>query len=326
MNKMENLLTFIQLRKKYPDIRARNREDFLRELGIPVLPSEDIRAIRSLLKKPVRKLSDSDVRSYLRKHKVYVTLTSDPERVKILPMMLSLLDTKHVDEIHVNLPRKYRNEISYDNADIKELKKVPKVRVFRPPKDLGPITKMLPTLRRIKDKDAIVISIDDDVVYPRGIINEHIYQSIKTPDEITSGDGFSFYDFPETKKKEGYKVKSMDSWWPQEAAEWPYIDVAEGFSSVAYKKRLVNLKKLDKLNAISKFCKLSDDLTINYTLAADGVMRRLIDNKYSRQTYIHPLAMGEEKGLHTQKPPGRYWDYNVYKYVECLNGIRESGY
>lgn len=320
---MENLLTISELRKKYPSIRSRSKLDFLKELGVVVLPAEDVRAIRRLSKKPVRTLSDKETRSYLKKHKVYVTLTSDPERVKILPFMISLLDTQNVDEIHVNLPRKYRNEISYDPADITALRTMKKVKVFRPPVDMGPITKMLPTLRRIKDSDAIVISIDDDVVYPRGLVNELIYQSIKYPDEIVTGNGFSFYDFASTSKKQGYQLKSLNKWWPQPEAEWPYIDIAEGFASIAYKKRLLDLSLLDKFNKVSKFCKLSDDLTINYVLAMRGVMRRLVDNKYTRPDYIHPLVMGEEKGLHTQKAPGRYWDYNTYKYVECLKGIKE---
>jgi hypothetical protein len=321
---MDLLLSLSDLRKKYPEIKEKTRESFLKALELPILPQEDVNAIKRLSKKPVRPL-DKTTRDYIKKHHVYITLTSDPSRLKLLPLMLSLLDTKNVHEIHVNLPRKYRNEISYNKEDIKKLKlSHPKVKVFRPSKDMGPVTKILPTLKRIKDKDAIVISIDDDIAYPKGMVNEHIYHGVNRPDEISTGNGFTFYDFKETKKHQGYKLKNRKDWWPSpKSPEWPYTDIAEGFSSIGYKKRLVDLKMLEKLNSLSKFCKLSDDLTINYTLETNKIKRRIMNTKYSKPDFVHPLSVGEEQGLHVQKPPGTFWDYNVYKYVECLVNIKE---
>ncbi len=287
------------------------------------LPKEDKEALAKSKKLPVRKLSD-DEKAYIKRHKVYITLTSDPVRVKYLPIMLGNLDLSNVHQVHVNLPEKYRNTTPYDPNDIKMLEAFSKkVKVFRPAKDKGPMTKMLPTLKRIEDKDAIVISIDDDIVYPKGMVNEHIHQCIKHMDEILTGNGFDFSVFKKTKKRQGFDVKEMEKWWPSsESPPFPYVDIAEGFASIAYRKRLVDIPQLEKLNAVSTNCKLSDDFTINYSLDSHGVKRRVINNKYLNPDLIHPLAAGEEKGLHTQKAPGTYWDYNTYKYDQCAQDIR----
>ena len=37
---------------------------------------------------------------------------------------------------------------------------------------------MLPALRRIRNKKSIVISMDDDIAYPMGMVNEMIYQKV----------------------------------------------------------------------------------------------------------------------------------------------------
>lgn len=289
------------------------------------LPREDLRGIKKALSLPVRDISqDSEVRDYLQKHRVYISLTSDPDRLKILPLMINILDTENVHEIHINLPRKYRNEISYKLEEIRNVEKSnSKVRVFRPPKDLGPVTKILPTLKRIKDPEAIIISIDDDIVYPYGLINEMIYQKIKYPDQIITGHGFTFGYYGKTSTRQGFNIKNRHTWWPQKSQHYPYVDIAEGFGSITYKKSLVDLNLLENLNSLSKLCKLSDDLTINYTLAQCNIRRRFINNKYAPNIYIHPLVIGEEKGLHVQTPPKSFWNYNVYKYVECLKNIKQ---
>jgi hypothetical protein len=288
------------------------------------LNNTDIYQIKKSQILPIRKLPENTLK-YIKKHKVYITLTTDPERIKLLPVMLSLLNIENVYQIHINIPNKYRNEISYNNDDIKKLKTIKKVKVFRIKKDIGPITKMLPTIKRLKDNKSIIISIDDDIVYPVGFVNELIYQSVKYPEEIVTGNGFSFDLFPETRQNQGYPLKTMGQWWPySKPMKYPFADVAEGFGSIAYKRGLVDVNLLDKLNSTSKFCKLSDDLTINYMLSLKGIKRRIIDNKYLNPDLIYPLSTGEEKGLHTNEPPGTYWDYNVYKYVECINGINNK--
>ena len=44
---------------------------------------------------------------YLKRHKVYISMTSGPLRLKKLPSVLNLLDLTNIAEIHINLPKFY---------------------------------------------------------------------------------------------------------------------------------------------------------------------------------------------------------------------------
>ncbi len=47
---------------------------------------------------------------YSKYPKTYLSLTSSPERLKNVGLMLSILDLSHISEIHINLPVHYRND------------------------------------------------------------------------------------------------------------------------------------------------------------------------------------------------------------------------
>ena len=48
-----------------------------------------------------------------------------------------------------------------------------KIKIFRT-EDLGPATKLIPTVERITDPETIIIVCDDDLVYHPDMIKEHI--------------------------------------------------------------------------------------------------------------------------------------------------------
>ena len=147
-----------------------------------------------------------------KKPKIYISLTSNPLRLKNIPLMLSFLDLTHVYQIHINLPKYYRNKKKgvYSQKEIDYIKSLDsRIKVYRLDKDIGPITKILPTLKRVRDNKAIIISLDDDVGYPRSIINELIYFTYKNPKAIWGGEGFNFGDYQgsDFDKKNGQKGK-----------------------------------------------------------------------------------------------------------------------
>ena len=262
----------------------------------------------------------NDVKKTLKHHKVYISMTTNPERIKALPMLLPLINTEYVDEIHINIPLKYKNTEDYDENDILELKLIDKVRVFRVEKDLGPVTKILPTLRRVGDEDAIIISLDDDIAYTKSLINKLIETSIKYPNEVVGGRGYTFSSCKSNEKIRCFDIDSINEWWSSESATKPYVDIIEGFGGIAYKKRLVDCDLLEKLNEVSSNCKFSDDLTINYTLAKRGVKRRKLGWEYNKSVY--PLTYGEINGISKHKAPDGYKSYNLYKVVNCLDEIK----
>jgi hypothetical protein len=120
--------------------------------------------------------------------KVVISLTTVPERlecdnIKGVPSVIHALCKLEYSnyEIHFNIPhihkvknKEYKIPYWLDNLQ----KKFEHLKVFRT-EDFGPPTKIIPTLQRVEDPDTIIIVLDDDFVYDRKTIQEHVrYQSL----------------------------------------------------------------------------------------------------------------------------------------------------
>lgn len=131
--------------------------------------------------------------------KVYVTLTTIPSRLHSTvhngprEVIESLCQQTYPDyEIHFNIPNDYAlHEKTYGDlppwiAELQE--KYPHLKIFRV-EDVGPITKIVPTLHRIQDPDAILIVVDDDLIYHPKMVEEHLRRREEYPDCALGYDG-----------------------------------------------------------------------------------------------------------------------------------------
>lgn len=282
------------------------------------LTPKELRKVKKSFNLPVRNLN-KDIIAYIKKHGVYGSMTSSPERLRKASTVLSIiLVNPYIKKIYINLPKKYRNKDPYNKQDIKYVENIDsRIEINWLEQDIGPISKILPSLQRIKDKKAIIMSFDDDVFYPPSLVNELIYYSIRYPYLIPGGAGFSFGDMEDfiNRKK-----------WPEKKKpKFPDVDVIEGWGSIAYRKEMVDLKFIQKLNKLGTVCKLSDDLTLSYSHATYGVKRKIISNRYySGNQDVFPLEYGLgvgalHKGSGTEHTDVA--DANMVKYKECLDLI-----
>lgn len=108
--------------------------------------------------------------------KVIVTLTTVPDRLNVtLPATIKSLSASSYEdfEIHLNLPKKQQTTgVNYKAPSWAH--EFSKLKVFTDLEDIGPKTKIIPTLLRTEDPDAIIITADDDIVYHRDMIKYHI--------------------------------------------------------------------------------------------------------------------------------------------------------
>ena len=115
-------------------------------------------------------LADLDRKAMVRRRSdAIVTLTTIPSRIGLIGMTLkSLLDqTLPPARIHLNIPRHSRREnCAYDVPDWLEALEM--VRIVRC-EDVGPATKLFPTLSGASDDQAIIV-VDDDRIYPPGFV------------------------------------------------------------------------------------------------------------------------------------------------------------
>lgn len=290
----------------------------------PYLKKSEYKDAMELLIAPVRDISESrKVKNFLKKHEVHVSLTTSPLRLPKILAVLATLDTTNVKNINVVLPDKYgKKQETYDQKDIDKISEFPKVKIIRTKKDYGPITKMLPVIRSVNDPKSIIISVDDDVGYPLGMINEFIYQKLEKYPNVVIQSPDEGQDFRNdiTNFKKIFPSKNK----PRK----PYADLVEGWLGVAYTKKLVNDEEMEKIAEISKECLLSDDLVISYILAKHDVPVVKVDNKYLGQqlSYLYgagPDALHKGGGTGKVAKVGAFSDdFNKKKYEICLYDIK----
>lgn len=119
------------------------------------------------------------------KRRVIVTLTTIPSRLSaeyesgIKSNIKSLIEQDYDGEyeIHLNVPSvsKLTDEIYVVPQWMRDLSnEYPKFKIFEGLDDLGTMTKLVPTLKRVIEPDAILIVCDDDLVYHPKMVEEQV--------------------------------------------------------------------------------------------------------------------------------------------------------
>lgn len=122
--------------------------------------------------------------------RVIITLSTVPGRLVEHYLELGIqsciksLCTQDYDgpyEVHFNIPRIYKlHDVGYVIPDwLPEYEKeFPHLKIFRP-EDIGPSTKVVPTLERETDPETIIVVVDDDLVYHSKMLSEHVKHQLE---------------------------------------------------------------------------------------------------------------------------------------------------
>jgi hypothetical protein len=118
--------------------------------------------------------------------RVIVSLSTVPERIgKLRPTIRSLLrQTRPPDEIVLAVPEfSIREERSYVVPEY--VSRLPRVRVLRSSKDLGPATKFIPAVQEelaAGRGSTLIMVVDDDRVYPRDALETYLCYNEELPE------------------------------------------------------------------------------------------------------------------------------------------------
>lgn len=233
--------------------------------------------------------------------KVIVSLSTIPSRLSdikygdmgIKSCLKSLNEQSYSNyEIHFNIP--YYSSYSGEKYEIPNwIEKFEKIKIFRVD-DIGPATKVVPTLQRIEDPETIIIITDDDLVYHKDMIKEHSknqmerdcvfgYDSLGTPSPI-------FND------KRDHFVVSV----PFEVEG----KILQHYKTVSYKRRYFEDDFFVKFVGKTK----SDDILLAAYIKKQGIKKIVMPYEYEEK--LETLEQWEQKGGVTTFPVLRHCSHD----------------
>jgi hypothetical protein len=234
---------------------------------------------------------------------IIVTMTTNPTRIKNLQPLLATLSNQTVPPtaIVMNIPHVFkRTNESYEIPEF--ITSNPLVRVNRC-EDIGPATKIIPTVALFADPETILISVDDDIEYRNNLVETLLKYSNMDPDAAVTGESYMF-----TEEVDGKK----------------YGELVEGYSSVLYKKKFFDHFDQETLKNYPKFCYFADDFILSNYLRKHHIRILIVDepdeNKPAAKIFLdygngddalRNGANGQTKG-------------NIDNYQKCSNYLKEN--
>lgn len=212
--------------------------------------------------------------------RVVITLSTLPDRYqKLVKTLKSLKEQDYkVDEIYLSLPTfSVRMNIKYPPLNEEILKLAKPVYIE---KDYGPITKLLGALYSEENSDTIIISCDDDYIYPKNFVSSLIAKHNSFPNSALGSSGMlikyacPFCAIHPNLSEIQYRIPKI-----QIENDGRKVDILYGFSGVLYLRgffpRKEDLNMLLSISMSDQDLFLNDDIVISAFLAKHGIERRI---------------------------------------------------
>jgi hypothetical protein len=195
-------------------------------------------------------------------------MTTIPSRASIINETIGSLlrQTQHFDDFRVYAPPSVTYVRAYRS-----------VTVCYCSKDLGPVMKLGATEDPAVPNNAIIVTVDDDVIYKPDWLKTLIEATNQYPDEAL---GFSGWNA-------AWMLEDADNGHFEHAAVGQTCDVLEGFAGAAYRKEWFDPEILSPPD----FARFVDDVWISSWLNCLGIKRRVIAPPM--------VTVGFVPGLHT---------------------------
>lgn len=242
------------------------------------------------------------------------SLTTIPDRYsKLLNTLKSLKSQDHpLDAIYLGIPKiSYRSHKPYPPLpdDIKQLSTV-----IYCDYDYGPCTKIIGALLNEEDPDTIILTFDDDIIYPPNLISNMIIQHNKYPKSAIGSNGILLkYKFP------FYSIINNKGNLPKNGRP---VDVLCSFSSVLYLRGFFPIKtelydKFLKYPLSDENIYFNDDIMISAYLSSLNIERLVTPNI--------PIPNVDFDQLDQNKI-----SYNKYEYIQrfrkAINKLKDLGF
>lgn len=247
--------------------------------------------------------------------RVVVSLTTIPPRVNFVQQVIrSMLRQTHLpDEISLHIPLQYqRPEFNHQQVVLPQwLQHHHLVKIYHP-RDMGPITKLMGSVQEEKDPETIIITVDDDILYPPTFIESLLKASLRYPRHVIALSGM----------KIGRVLGTTLPWALMDITlnvEHEDIDVIEGFSGVLYKKKFITAELLHWYQGMEA-CRHSDDIVISQFLRSRGISKKSLRLPQCHKLMLVFLMDRNGLALRSGIPAVAH----IKNYAQCLNHLKKK--
>jgi len=237
--------------------------------------------------------------------RIVATLTTLPDRYSLLAKTVVSLDNQKrpFDAIYLTMPKVCKRLGTEYPPLPKEISAI--VTVVKVKQDYGPITKLLGGLYRETDPNTVIVTVDDDVVYPPDLVEKIEEISTSLPNGAPFAIGAAGYTLSAGLSRavcyynrNGFFQTFISPKIPLSGYD---VDILYGFSGIAYRRGFFPEKKAlyDDLLSYTEDRDVfaNDDILISAYLAKRGIRRRV----FPQFTRLPSLDESNESGLSYDK-------------------------
>lgn len=254
------------------------------------------------------------MRMYLRNTNYVVSLSTTPYRINAIRPTIENLFAQNLPPkaVYLSVPYLFKRD-NLEYVIPEWLANDSRITILRT-EDYGPATKLLGVLKQTDlDPDTIIVTVDDDIIYPKHALLHLIYKAATNPDTAYGFAGVNLQ----------YNVAGLVADDVKNGVIPIYhgdrdVTVLQGFGGVAYRRKFFDDSIFEISNAPPE-CINSDDLYLSFHLAKKNITRRILKNKYINNFMIdYTTEIGhDEHALHNLTPTP------AQKHRTCVQFMRD---
>lgn len=235
----------------------------------------------------------------VRNENIVVSFTTTPHRInKIQDTVATILkQNANVYKLYIAIPHVFkRDNIAYEIPTW--LLNHPKIHILRTD-DYGPATKILGVLSNIKlSPETIIITIDDDIKYPKNTVLQLAYMAKQHPDSVIGLAGVNpIYN------DNGILISNNIGGFTKVSGSNTKTSILQGFAGIAYRRSFFDSDIFDITNSPQE-CINSDDVYLSFYLARKNISRLVLSNLFIEKNninYDNPVGLRND-ALHKLSP------------------------
>jgi hypothetical protein len=214
-----------------------------------------------------------------------VSLSTIPSRITSLDSIITNMigQTMLPDRILINICKVYKRfpDCKIDYEYLESLaNKYSVVEVNTLDHDYGPITKIYGALLYTENSNDIIITVDDDIIYPLNLVETFYNYFTKSGGRVVYG--LSALNFVGTNGLVKRSKKHMRA-----------FNILEGFGGVIYSRGMFSNDFIEYINLEDEFCFRSDDLITHNYLNKYKIPKRLICDDNLNISHIKSINLAD---------------------------------